>query len=126
MSPWEYAAAMVGCGVGASMRYLLGRIDHPWSFPWPTVVANALGSILLGVAARLVAVDGAWVALVIGTGVAGGLTTFSSLAVDALVLWRDGRRAHAAEYLALTLAVGVAGAAAGWYAAGGFAHTPVP
>jgi len=115
MSGWAYAGAIVGCGIGASVRYLLGRIDHPWSFPWPTVVANALGSVLLGGAAHLVKVDGAWIALVVGTGVAGGLTTFSSLAVDALVLWRDGRRAHAVEYLALTLAVGIAGAAAGWY-----------
>lgn len=119
MSAWLYAGAMVGCGVGAVGRYLLGRIDHPWSFPWPTVVANALGSVMLGAAARLVDVDGAWVALVMGTGVAGGLTTFSSLAVDALVLWRDGRRAHATEYLALTLAVGIAAAAAGWYATAG-------
>lgn len=126
MSAWAYAGAMIGCGAGASVRYLLGRIDHPWSFPWPTVVANALGSIMLGAAARLVAVDGAWVALVVGTGVAGGLTTFSSLAVDALVLWRDGRRLHATEYLALTLAVGVSGAAAGWYGAAWLAGGAVP
>ena len=36
------------------------------------------------------------------------------------------RRAHAAEYLALTLAVGVAGAAAGWYGAGWLASAQSP
>ncbi len=116
MSAWAYLGAIVGCGAGAMLRYLLGRVDHPQSFPWPTIVANGVGSAVLAAAAAAVASDAAqpWVALVVATGFAGGLTTFSSLAVDALVLWRDGRRRDCVVYLAITLAVGVAAAGAAW------------
>jgi fluoride exporter len=116
VSAWAYVGALIGCGLGAALRYLLGRIDHPWSFPWPTIVANAIGSAALGAASAAVSAGAAepWVGLVVATGFAGGLTTFSSLAVDAVVLWRDGRRRDAAVYLAVTLVVGVAAAGLGW------------
>lgn len=116
MSAWAYAGAVLGCGLGAMVRYLLGRLDHPQSFPWPTVVANTGGSAALAAAAAAVASGAAepWVGLVVATGFAGGLTTFSSLAVDALVLWRDGRRRACVAYLALTFGAGVAAAGASW------------
>lgn len=114
MSVWAYVAAVLGVGLGACVRYALGWLDRAKTFPWPTILANALGSALLGAVLALSDAGSLSPAatFALGTGVAGGLSTFSSLAVDALVLWRDGRRAAAAGYLAGTLAIGLACAGA--------------
>ena len=115
MTAWGYAAAILACGVGASGRYALGLLRRPHQFPWPTLVANMVGSAVLAGAARAVS-DGApdWVLLVLGAGLAGGITTFSSLALDAVTLWGSGRRRGAVWYLGLTLATGLVAAWLGW------------
>lgn len=122
MTAWAYGAALLGCGLGACLRFALGWLDVRKVFPWPTIAANALGSALLGVALALgegaapglgdaaaPVLDPAWV-FILGAGVAGGLSTFSSLAVDAVVLAKEGRGPAAVTYLAVTLAVGLAAA----------------
>ncbi len=115
MTPWMYAAAIVACGVGATGRYALGLARRPHQYPWPTLAANVFGSAVLGAAAAAVH-EGApgWVLVVIGAGLAGGITTFSSLALDAVTLWGSARRWAAVGYLALTLASGVTAAWLGW------------
>jgi CrcB protein len=55
-----------------------------------------------------------WVLVVLGVGLAGGLTTFSSLALDAVNLWAGGRRRACVGYLAVTMAAGVTAAWLGW------------
>jgi CrcB protein len=110
--------AALGCGLGAVLRYLISRIPHG-HFPWTTMVANAAGSLLLGILAHTLASGNETAYLILATGVAGGLTTFSSLAVDALVLWKDQHRAQAVLYLVITGALGVAAAAVGWWLAEG-------
>ncbi|WP_159448735.1 CrcB family protein [Demequina sp. NBRC 110053] len=120
MSAGVWAAAILACGLGATLRYLLARLDPEGAFPWPTVVANALGSMILGCVAAAVAHGASPAALVIvGSGFAGGLTTFSTLAVDAVTLLREGRLGASGAYLAATLAVGLAGAGIGWVATAG-------
>lgn len=116
MSAWTYLAAVLGCGLGACARFSLGWLDRRKTFPWPTIAANALGSALLGVVLALAEGGSLTPAatFALGTGVAGGLSTFSSLAVDGLVLWKDGRRGAAVGYLGATLALGLAAAAAGF------------
>ena len=115
MSAWAYVAAILGCGVGAVMRYAIGTWRREHHLPWPTLAANALGTLVLGAAAALLEEGqlSATSAFVIGSGLAGGLTTFSTLAVDAVVLWRTSPR-KAVLYLAVTGAVGVASGALGW------------
>jgi len=119
MSAWVYVAAIVACGVASAGRYALGLLRRPHGFPWPTVVANVVGTALLAGAARAVH-DGAgdWVFVVLATGAAGGLTTFSSLALDAVTLWQAGRRSGAAWYLTVTPASGLAAAVLGWVLVG--------
>jgi CrcB protein len=115
VTAWGYLAAVLACGLGAAGRYSLGVLRRPHQFPWPTLVANIVGTAVLAGAARAVA-DGApdWVLLVLGAGLAGGITTFSALALDAVTLWGAGRRAGAAWYLAATLASGVVAAWLAW------------
>ncbi|WP_062131911.1 fluoride efflux transporter FluC [Demequina aestuarii] len=116
MTPTLFLVAVLGCGTGATLRYAISRLDRHGRFPWPTIVSNIAGSALLGCVAATV-VDGGvgagWL-LVLGGGVAGGLSTFSTLAVDAVILWREGRTRALAAYVGATLATGLGAAALGW------------
>lgn len=103
-------AVAVGGVAGASGRWLVGELwPPPGAWPWPTFTVNVVGCLLLGViAARLPfkadrAVlwrDG------LATGFCGGLTTFSTFAVEAAELIRDDRAGLASGYLAASLVVG--------------------
>ncbi|CAB4712149.1 MAG: fluoride efflux transporter CrcB [Actinobacteria bacterium] len=85
----------LGAGVGAPVRWWLAqRLDGDW--PLGTWSVNVVGSFVLGLCAGL-AVTGDTLALV-GTGFCGGLTTYSSFAVQT----REAGR-HAPAYVAATL-----------------------
>lgn len=79
----------VGGAAGASLRYAFARLV-PGRFPWGILAANLLGSFLLGV---LLAGADDEVMLLAGVGFCGALTTFSTFALDTLVLAREGRPA---------------------------------
>src|SRR5690554_5423670 len=116
MTPALVALAVAACGFGAVARHGINQLGAQSRWPWPTLVANVLGSGVMGVAAAAVLVSHApigWL-LVFGGGFAGGLSTVSTLAIDALVLWHDGQRRSAAAYVIVTLATGLGSAAAGW------------
>ncbi|WP_062076795.1 CrcB family protein [Demequina globuliformis] len=117
MSTALFVGAVVGCGLGAVGRYLLGKIDYSMDFPWHTVIANAVAAALVGALAAVDDLHPGWM-IVLGAGLGGGLSTFSSLAVDAVVLWNENRRRAAAVYLSITFALGLA-CAAGAYALAG-------
>jgi fluoride exporter len=110
----------VGGGAGANARFYLGRwiaelqLRHGGvGFPWGTFVINVSGSALLGLLA-------AWCAghperrvwyVLLGTGVCGGFTTFSTFSVEALELLREERVGAALLYTLGSVAAGVAAAA---------------
>lgn len=116
---WALAAlAGLAAGLGAAARHgverahAAARARHglpPGEFPWPTLLVNAAGSALLGAIVGAVGagrLDEAWLA-VVGAGLCGGLTTFSTLAVDVVRLLRGRRWAHASGYVGAQLACGV-------------------
>lgn len=103
------AVALAG-GVGAVLRFvvdgLVGRRRRGW-FPLGTVVINVSGSFLLGVLTGLALdhVASTSLTLVLGTGLVGGYTTFSTASVEAVNLaLADGSRA---TLLAVTHALGM-------------------
>lgn len=118
MTPLTFILATLGCGFGAVLRFWLSTWRRPHHVPWPTVLANVLGTALLGAAVFLsdsghLSAAGSFI---VGGGVAGGLTTFSTLAVDAIVLWRSSRL-RAVMYLATTGVTGIVAGIAGWWIA---------
>lgn len=118
MTPVDASLAIVACGAGSVLRYVLAGLRRADAPPWPTLLANVAGTAVLGAAWSLLddGEIGAGAALVIGTGFAGGLTTFSTLAVETAALWRDSR-AKAVAYGVTTVALGIGAGALGWAAA---------
>lgn len=116
MNTVEMIALVGGGGLGAGARYVLdgaimrGRKD---SFPLGILVVNVVGSFLLGLLTGLGPVIApAWAAIA-GVGVLGGFTTFSTVAVETVLLARRGRRDWAWINLLGTALVCVVAAAIG-------------
>ena len=64
------------------------------AFPWGTLVVNVVGSFVLGVVVG--AGLGTAPLSLIGIGFCGAFTTFSTMATELALLWRDGDRTLAA------------------------------
>ena len=114
-----FVLTALGGGVGAALRYLadLGvtRLLGA-AFPWGTLLVNVSGSLALGALAGATA--DATVLAVLGVGLLGGYTTFSSVAV-ASALFAQARRGAAAVANTLgTLVLTVAAAALGVWLGG--------
>ena len=118
-APWSagrVAAVAVGGVAGASLRWAVFTGTSAGAFPWPVLVVNVVGSLLLGVVlaeewshptARLLLHDG------IGIGFCGGLTTFSTFSVEVAQLARDGDVATASTYAVLSVVGAIAAVALG-------------
>lgn len=104
----------LGGGLGALARYGVGEAfkARHWSdaFPWHTFAINVLGSFALGLVAVLLKDRPAWV-LLLGVGVCGGFTTFSTFSVETLALIEKGRAPAAAGYALGSVLAGLLGAA---------------
>lgn len=116
MNALEFAALVVGGGLGAGARYLLdgavmrGRKD---AFPLGILLVNVVGSFVLGLLTGLgAAIAPAWMAIV-GIGVLGGFTTFSTVSVETVLLAQRGRREWAWTNLLATAVLAIAAAAVG-------------
>jgi CrcB protein len=104
------ALAVVAAGaLGAVARYLVGRVGAKSAWPWPVLLVNVVGSLVAGVAMHTE------VALIV-TGLAGGLTTFSTFSVETVQLATRGRWRAAAANVGANVAVGLAAATLGWFA----------
>ncbi len=107
----------IGGGLGAWLRHLTGRAwlagAGPISaaaFPWATLTVNIVGSLgmglLVGWLARHGSSAGESLRLLLGVGVLGGYTTFSSFALEFAVLIERGALGLAATYVATSLVAG--------------------
>jgi CrcB protein len=107
--------ALLG-GVGAVARLLLdARVSDRvgGDFPLGTLVVNLLGSLVLGALAGA-AVRGA-AAELLGTGLVGAFTTFSTWMLESQRLAEGGRGSMAVLNLLLSLLAGLGAAWAGFH-----------
>jgi fluoride exporter len=111
-------AILAGGATGALARAGVAEaLPHtPGTWPWATFSVNLLGALLLAWLVtrldELVAPTRYW-RFMLGTGLCGALTTFSTLQVETIGLARDGHAAIAAGYGVTSLAAGMAVAVAG-------------
>ena len=84
----------VAASVGAVCRYLLDQVvqhQHDQSFPWGTFMINVSGSFLLGLVTGWAAHAGLprTTATVLGVGLLGGYTTWSTYLWESFALGHD-------------------------------------
>lgn len=115
----ELLFVAAGGAFGATARYLvsLGFAQRgATGFPWATLTVNLLGAFLIGMLYALtLGKDGtpSMLALLLGTGVLGGFTTFSALSHETLALAEAGQVGMAGAYAFGSVMLGFALAWAG-------------
>jgi CrcB protein len=118
LSAITIAAVFVGGALGTVARYLLEahHAGPPGSFPWPTLLVNLSGSAAIGFVLPLtehVSHRAPALRPFLVIGFLGGWTTYSTLAVEATLLVKDGDLGTCLAYLAATVVGGLALVVAG-------------
>lgn len=119
----NWLLVIVGAVVGAPLRYLTDRavqLRHDTVFPWGTFVVNVMGSFVLGLLTAAASAGHAspHVQLLLGTGLCGALTTYSTFSYETLRLTETGAGFYAAANVIASLVAGLGAAFAGVLFAG--------
>ncbi|MCF6734840.1 CrcB family protein [Blastococcus sp. KM273129] len=113
MTPW---LVVVGALVGAPLRLLAERIAVSRRGPGSvagTLAVNVAGSAVLGLLLGAAAAP-AWATALVGVGLCGTLTTFSTFGTEVVRLVEGRARGRAAAYVAGTVLLGLVAAAGGF------------
>lgn len=112
-------AIAAGGAIGAVGRHYVGVYALKWlgtAFPYGTLVVNVVGSFLMGVLVASMTVKwnvGNELRAFLTVGLLGGFTTFSAFSSDFATLMERGETVLAAGYVAVSVALALAGMFAG-------------
>jgi CrcB protein len=114
----NWLLVIAGAMVGAPLRYLTDRavqLKHDTLFPWGTFTVNVGGSMILGLVAGAAAQGAApqHVQLLVGTGLCGALTTYSTFSFETLRLTEQRARFYAAANVVGSVTAGLGAAFVG-------------
>jgi CrcB protein len=120
---WAYVAIAIGGVLGCWARYAMTNLVqavYGRDFPYATLSINVLGAFLMGflyveTLERLTISPALRVGIL--TGVLGGFTTFSTFAMETILLAQQGEMAKGLLYVALSIIIGLSAAVAGAYLA---------
>jgi fluoride exporter len=104
-----FAGGVIGAVVRAAVGDLLGHDSGDW--PWATFAVNVAGAALLGYFATRLQERlplSAYRRPLLGTGLCGALTTFSTMQVEILEMLDRGRVGLAIAYAGASVAAGLA------------------
>lgn len=109
----ELAAVFVGGAVGTAARVVVGTVfaGDPTQWPWPTFAVNIIGAFLLGYfTTRLLErlPLSSYRRPMLGTGLCGGLTTFSTMQVETVKMLDHHVYGLALGYTTASVAAGLA------------------
>ena len=108
----ELAAVFVGGAVGTLARAGLEALaaPDPGRWPWPTFIVNIVGAFLLGYfVTRLLErlPTSSYRRPLLGTGLCGGLTTFSTMQVETIKMLEHRHYGLAIGYTVASIAAGL-------------------
>jgi CrcB protein len=108
----NWLLVIAGAAVGAPLRYLTDRAvqrRHDTVFPWGTFAVNVAGCLILGVLAGAVSYGAAShsVQLLVGTGLCGALTTYSTFSYETMRLADSGAKFFAAANVVASVVAGL-------------------
>ncbi|MYZ11640.1 fluoride efflux transporter CrcB [Streptomyces sp. SID2999] len=114
----NWLLVILGGMAGAPLRYLTDRAvqkRHDAVFPWGTFTVNVLGCFSLGLLTGAVTAGAAspHIQLLLGTGLCGALTTYSTFSYETLRLTEDGARFLAAANVVASVVAGLGAAFVG-------------
>ncbi|WP_043467166.1 fluoride efflux transporter CrcB [Kitasatospora sp. MBT66] len=114
----NWLLVVLGAAVGAPLRYLTDRAvqsRHDSVFPWGTFTVNVVGCLVLGLVTGAVAAGAAssQVQLLLGTGLCGALTTYSTFSYETLRLVEGGAGRYALVNVLGSVVAGLAAVYAG-------------
>lgn len=108
----ELAAVFAGGALGTLARAGFEELaaPDPGRWPWPTFTVNIVGAFLLGaIVTRLLErlPVSAYRRPFLGTGLCGGLTTFSTMQVETIKMVEHGHYGLAVGYTSASIAIGL-------------------
>ncbi|MDP7736229.1 fluoride efflux transporter CrcB [Mycobacterium paragordonae] len=108
----ELAAIFAGGALGSLARAALATlaVPDPGRWPWPTFVVNIVGAFLVGYfTTRLLErlPLSSYRRPLLGTGLCGGLTTFSTMQVETVRMVEHGHWVLALTYTVVSIALGL-------------------
>src|SRR6201993_1838590 len=108
----ELAAVFAGGALGALARAALSTlaVDDPARWPWPTFTVNIVGALLVGYfTTRLLErlPLSSYRRPLLGTGLCGGLTTFSTMQVETVRMVEHGHWTLAVSYTVTSIVLGL-------------------
>jgi len=114
----NWLLVIVGGAVGAPLRYLTDlqvQRRHDSLFPWGTFAVNVVGCLALGLVTGAAVAGGVPqdVRLLLGTGLCGALTTYSTFSYETMRLAEEGATLYALVNAVGSVVVGLGAAFAG-------------
>ncbi|MFE5916432.1 fluoride efflux transporter CrcB [Streptomyces sp. NPDC002285] len=114
----NWLLVIAGAVVGAPLRYLTDRAvqsRHDSVFPWGTFLVNVSGCLVLGLLTGAAAQGAAssHLQLLLGTGLCGALTTYSTFSYETLRLTETGAGLYAVVNVVGSVIAGLGAAFAG-------------
>ena len=109
---------MIGIGgfFGAVIRNLISTyMNRPGEIPRGTLAVNLAGVFLIGLVFGM-EIPRMWT-LLLASGLAGALTTFSTMNKELIELWKNDKKNYSSLYFLLTYGGGITLAAIGYYIA---------
>ena len=111
----NWLLVIAGAMVGAPLRYLTDRAvqsRHDSVFPWGTFAVNVTGCLILGLltGAAAAGAAGSHLQLLLGTGLCGALTTYSTFSYETLRLTETGAGLYAAVNIVGSVTAGLGAA----------------
>jgi CrcB protein len=118
--PFELALVFLGGGTGSVARYLVGVQSLRWfgsGWPYGTFTVNVVGGFVMGCLVGILAHRGGadqdrW-RILLGVGVLGGFTTFSSFSLEVALMIERRAYMTAAGYIVASAALAITGVFAG-------------